>query len=178
MEISSSSSSFPELESLEGLEKDEDEDEEEILDSSGEEKTKIHQPGEFLVKVVKNIEKLEQFSFSFCFKESGKLTFALFIIIIFFFFVFFLLRTKPLPPLQFSGINLSINFLLSDNRDIIIMIILSMTMALNSSVYRMNGMHDRQSRFTHDEGESPEFGFDGKGIWKRRRSVTEVSLFH
>lgn len=49
VEISSSSSSFPELESLEGLEKDEDEDEEEILDSSGEGK-KNHQLEDFWQK--------------------------------------------------------------------------------------------------------------------------------
>lgn len=59
MEISSSSSSSPELE---GLEKDDDEDEEEIFDSSGEEK-KISSAGRVLVKVVKNIEKLEHFFF-------------------------------------------------------------------------------------------------------------------
>lgn len=57
MEISSSSSP-PEFESLEGLEKDDDEDEEEIFDSSGEEqKRNHHQLGEFLVKVVKKISK-------------------------------------------------------------------------------------------------------------------------
>lgn len=175
MEISSSSSSSSELE---GLEKDDEDDEEEIFNSSGKGKQKKSSAGRIFGKSSKkDIQNLN--NFLFCFKESGKLTFTLLIIIfIFFFFVFFLLRTKPLPPLQFSRINLSINFLLSDNRDVIIIIIVSMTMALNSSVYRMNGMHHRQSRFTHDEGESPEFGFDGEGIWKRRRSVTEVSLFH
>lgn len=55
MEISSSSS--PELEGLDGLEKDDEEDEEEIFDSSGEGKTKNHQLGELLAKVVKKISK-------------------------------------------------------------------------------------------------------------------------
>lgn len=64
MEISSSSSS-PELEVLEGLEKDDDEDEEEIFDSSGKGKQKIHQLGEFLVKVVKQISKNLNNSFLF-----------------------------------------------------------------------------------------------------------------
>lgn len=175
MEISSSSSELEGLGGLGGLEKEDEDDEEEIFDSSSEGKQKIISWKIWGKSSKKNIQNLN--NFLFCFKESGKLTFTLLIIIIFF-FVFFLLRTKPLPPLQFSCINLPLNFLLSDNRNIIIIIILSMTMALSSSVYRMNGMHHRQSRFTHDEGESPEFGFDGKGIWKRRRSVTEVSLFH
>lgn len=60
MEISSSSSE------LEGLEKEDDEDEEEIFDSSGKGKQKIHQLGEFLAKVVKKkYPKLEQFFFWF-----------------------------------------------------------------------------------------------------------------